>query len=136
MTQQQEKADEVILYWVSTGLGTPVVCRGLLGGGSFVLVSPHEPFLSCWVIWPQMGEIWTSVCRLLTFCKALRCGFVSHESTQLCCCFLSALPAGVGVLDGVWDMEFGISPLLGPCLHHCTGSVDGQGMGTSGEYLG
>lgn len=92
------------------------------------LVSPREPFLSCWIIWPQTGEIWALVCRLLTFCKALRCGFVSDESTQLFCSCVSFLPwfvlsqLGVGVLDGVWSAGFGRAALLSPapCPCPCT----------------
>lgn len=99
------------------------------------LMSPHEPFLSCWVIWPQMGEIWALVCRLLTSCKALRCGFVSHESTQLLCPWASFLP---GLCPPSWVLGHwawqSCSALLAPCL--CHSSVGGQGLGAPGEMFG
>lgn len=99
------------------------------------LMSPHEPFLSCWVIWPQMGEIWALVCRLLTSCKALRCGFVSQESTQLLCPWASFLPGlcPPSWVLGRWAWQ-SCSALLAPCL--CHSSVGGQGLGAPGEMFG
>lgn len=105
------------------------------------LVSLHEPFLSCWIIWPQMGEIWALVCRLLTFCKALSCGFASHESTQPFCSCFSFLPwfvlslLGVGVMNGFWGAGFGRAALLSPapyqcsCTQHCGWARDGSTRG-------